>query len=370
MRNRAPLFGLISLLIIPACSAGCGREKDDVIVRVNQQPITQRQLWQALEQSDNGELGRRTLDSLIVRQLVRQEARKRDLTVSREELETRLEGLGDWVLAATGQDFNTWLEQTGQTEEDLASRISAQILLAKLVLPQEEQEKFFEANRERLETLPHNNESVIYRQIIVASQQEAEAVFEELQAQADIGKVSGEVFAKVAEERTLDPVQQQRGGMAGWLIKGTSGDSTLEEALFGLEPGVVGEPIPIPPPPSEEGEEEPPDRPQFYRVVMAEKKFAPRDVTLAGNADVVEEWMLNDPQYQLRLQEFLVNLRAKAEIEILTPRYRALDEVYREGREARERRLSQEREPVMPAVPMPEGDVVLPPTETAEPGAE
>jgi len=370
MRNRAPLFGLIGLLMLLAGSAGCGREKEQVIAQVNQQPITQRQLWQALEQSDNGEVARRTLDSLIVRQLIRQEAQQKDITASREEIETRLDGLKDWILAATGEDFATWLEETGQTEDDMASRISAQILTAKLVITQKEREKFFEENKERLQTLPQNNESVIYRQIILNSEQEAEAVVQGLQAQAEDNKVSPEAFAKIAEERTLDPVERQRGGMAGWLIKGTSGDPALEDVLFGLEPGEISQPIPVPARPPAEGEEKAPDQPQFYRVVMVEKKFAPSELTLARNADIIDEWMLNDPQYQARLQEFFGNLRAKADIEILSPRYRVLSEAYREGREARERRLSQEKENLVPTIPVPEGEGASPPTEGAEPRTE
>jgi parvulin-like peptidyl-prolyl isomerase len=370
MRNRTSLFALIGLFVVAGFGLGCGREKSNVVARVNQQPITQRQLWQALEQSDNGEAGRRTLDSLIVRQLIRQEAQKRDITVSREELEARIEALKDYVLAATGKDFDTWLEETGQTEEDLANRISVQILTAKLVLPEDEREKFFEENKERLQTLPHNNESVIYRQTIVPSKEEAEAVYEELQAQSEDGKVSGETFAKVAEERTLDPVQQQRGGMAGWLINGSSGDPELEAALFDLEPGVVSKPIPVSPPPSAEEEEETPQRPHFYRIVMVEKKVTPGELTLARNADVIEEWMLNDPRFQRQLQEFFSNLRAKADIEILSPRYRAIEEAYRESREARERRLSQEKGDLRPGVPAPAGEAPSPPPEAPEPGSE
>ncbi|MBN1459399.1 MAG: SurA N-terminal domain-containing protein [Armatimonadetes bacterium] len=370
MRNRAPLLSLIGLFLLSAGLAGCGREKEEIIARVNQQPITQRQLWQALEQTENGDVARRTLDDLIVRQLIRQEAQKKGFTASREEIDTRLEAQKDWVLAATGKDFATWLQETGQTEEGLASRISTHILTAKLVINEKEREEFFEDNKERLKTVPRNADSVIYRQIIVSSEEEAAAVVQELRAQAGENKISPEVFAKVAEERTLDPVEQQLGGMAGWLIKGTSGDPALEEVLFALAPGDVSDSIPIPPPPPPEGEEEPADQPQFYRIVMPEKKFTASEVTPEGSADVIDEWMLNSREYQLRVHEFFTNLRAKADIEILSPRYRLLDEIYKEGREARERRLSQERESLLPGVMAPEGEVVIPPAESAEPETE
>ncbi len=69
--------------------------------------------------------------------------------------------------------------------------------------------------------------------------------------------------------------------------------------------------------------------------------------------------MLGDPRYQPQLQEFFTNLRAKAEIVIISPRYNALEEVYRAGREARERRMSQ-TEGLAPIAPQPGGGAPSP----------
>jgi parvulin-like peptidyl-prolyl isomerase len=364
MRKHAPRLHIFAFaaLLLAVCVAGCGREKKEAVARVNQQPITQRQLWEALERADNGEAGRRTLDALIVRQLVRQEARKRDIEVSAEELARRMEGLKDYILAATGKDFQTWLDETGQTEDEVAGRISVQVLTGKLVLTPDDRERFFEQNKERLADLPHNNESVIYREIVVASREEADAVREQLLESASDGVVSGSDFAEVAEARSLDPLSARRGGMAGWTVKGKSSDPNLEEALFDLEPGHIGEPIPVrsaeaqaEPSEGESGAQE--QQPRFWRIVMVEKYIPPHEITLEDNADVIEEWMLNDPQFQLQLQEFFTNLRARADIEILAPRYRSLGERYRAGREARERRLSTPAPTnLVPLAPEPGGD--------------
>lgn len=344
MRRCALLLGVITTFAIIV--SGCGRQQSDVIARVNNRPITRTQLRAALEKDNYGDAARRMLDSLIVRDLIREEAKTRGTEVRKEELDRRVDALKDYVLAMTGKDFATWLADTGQTEDDVKGETSVKILLAKLVLPETDRGKYFEDNKQRLMDLPHNNESVIYREIVVGSQQEAEAVRKELLAQAKEGKVSDEAFAKIAEERTLDPNGRRRGGMAGWLMKGKGVglDSKTEEALFKLPPGEVGEPLAVSPPapPEEKGKKEPapPQQPEFYRVVMVDKHVTPGPLTLENNEDIVEEWMMNEPRYQGQLQEFLTNLRAKADIQVTDPRYRSLQEAYKQGREARDRRMA------------------------------
>ena len=337
MRRHACVLAIIAAVV--AAGGGCGRQKSEVVARVNQQPITQRQLWEALEQGENGEAGRRTLDSLIVRQLIRQEAKKRGIEVSQEELQTRLEGLKDYVLAGAGKDFEAWMAETGETEEDVKSRISLQMLTAKLVIPDRDREQYFEENKERLAELPHNNEAMIYRQIVVASKEEAQAAHRELTEAKEGEKLAD--FAEVAEARSLDPMTRLRGGMVGWMVKGKSQDPKLEEVLFSLKPGEISQPLPLTPPPAGSGEEqEEGEAPELWRIVKVEKYNPAHEVTFEGNADVIEEWMLKDPQFQMQLQEFFEGLRAQADVEVLSPRYRAVREAYARRRDARQQRLT------------------------------
>ena len=416
MRRFAPLLG-IAIILLAFC-VGCGGKENDVVATVNNQPISRTQLCQALEQAEDidarrveteklmvlqviyeelsrrglamdqedamevrrrvdayfgsvfpglgtaGTLGARTLDSLVVRQLIRQEADKRGVSVGREDLDARLEGIRDYVLAATGKSFDVWLADTGQSEEDLTSRLSTEILRGKLVFTDEDRKAYFEANKPRLEALPHNNESVIYREIIVASREEAEAVRKELLAGVSGDTVTGEKFGDVAAEKTLDPMGRTRGGMAGWVVKGKTDDANLEKVLFEIAPGAVSEPLQIelPAPEEQEGAAPAAPRPEFYRLVMVEKRITPGELTLEGNVDAIEEWMLGDARYQPQLQEFFTNLRAKADIAILSPRYKALGDAYREGREARARRMSQ-TEGLAPTAPQ-RGGAAAPPAET------
>jgi hypothetical protein len=246
------------------------------------------------------------------------------------------------VLAGTGKDFEAWMAESGQTEEEVKSRISLQMLTAKLVILERDRQQYFEEHKEDLADLPHNNESVIYRQIVVASKEEAEAAHREL-TEAKEGEKPAD-FAEVAQERSLDPMTRVRGGMVGWMVKGKSQDEPeLEKVLFSLKPGEISEPLPLTPPAAASGEEqEEGEAPELWRIVKVEKHLPAHELTLAGNADVVEEWMLNEPQLQMQLQEFFDGLRAQADVEVLSPRYRAVRDAYARRREARQQRLTQE----------------------------
>jgi len=356
MRRYAPAIGTAILILLAA--VGCGREKEVVIARVNQRPITQRALWRALEIERDGQAGRTALDRLIVQELIRQDAKERGIEVTRDELARRIDALKDYRLAYSGKDFDAWLADTGQTEQDITTALSIQMLTAKLVLSDEDRRRYFEEHQEELADLPHNNESVVFRRIVVATKDEADAVRRELTAGTDTGEPAD--FAEIAEARSLDPVGRGRGGMVGWMIQGKSDDPDLEKVLFSLKEGEISEPTPVklPEVPEAEGEEEPegeqpaPEPAQLWQIVKVERYIPAHEVTYEDNEDVIEEWMLKESQYQMQLHEFWNSLRAKANIEIVAPRYDSLGQAYRRGREARERRMAAP--PSGPLAPVPQ----------------
>ena len=358
MRVPALLLAIVvAAVAVTGCGRGQGRSSGDVLARVNGQAVTKAELDDALEKSDNGDAAKRTLDSLIVRELIREEAQRRNIQVSKQELDRRLAGLRDYVLAMTGKDYRSWLADTGQTEGDVRTRMSLQILTAKLVLTDTDRQNYFQENQDRLRQMPHNNESVIYREIVLPSQQEAEAVRNELLGKATQGTITGANFARMAEQRTLNPNERSRGGMAGWVVKGKAGDAKVEQALFSLKPGEISQPMPAPSPAPPAGQKPPAtaQQPQLYRIVMVEKHLTPGPLTMENNEDIIEEWMMSDPRYQAQLQEFFSNLRAKASIEVVDPRFRSLAEAYRQGREARAKQRMSQPGAMAPAMPQPGG---------------
>lgn len=141
----------------------------------------------------------------------------------------------------------------------------------------------------------------------------------------------------------------------------------LGQVLFALEPGEISDPLPMPPtmaPPSEAGEAQ--ERPPLWRIVQVERHFMPQEITLESNLDVIEDLMLQDPTYQMRYQEFFDELRATADVEVISPRYKSLGDVYQLRREARQQQVM----PSMPPMELPPGaeEMPMPMEHEAPPG--
>lgn len=78
------------------------------------------------------------------------------------------------------------------------------------------------------EEAPESAEQVRYRIILLATEDDAQAALDRLR--------SGEDFAVVAQELSLDKASGEQGGEMGWIPRGML-DPALEEALFSLEAG-------------------------------------------------------------------------------------------------------------------------------------
>jgi parvulin-like peptidyl-prolyl isomerase len=327
-RVAALAIGASVLLLAGGCGKKAPAPQGQVVADVNGQAITKQQIYDFLETSDGGDAARRALDALILRQLIRQDAAKKGIKVSTQEIAGRINAMKDYVLASTGKDFDTWLRDTGETMADLEDRISFQVLTAKLLIPERQREDYFASHKQELQDLPHNNESVIFRQIVVATRDEAEALRKQLEADKRLS------FARLAEEKSLDPMTRSRGGMAGWLVKGKlkPPDPDLEKALFSLKPGEISQPVKAVS--ASTGQtpagQQPPER---WRIVKVEKHIPPHEVTLADNQDMIEEWMLNDPTFQAELQQFFTSLRGQAKVEVLDPHYKLLADVYKQSQQ-------------------------------------
>jgi peptidyl-prolyl cis-trans isomerase C len=345
-RYRPLAFAAIAAVMVIGLTvilAGCGKKadrstrSDTVVAEVNGKKITNGDLLKILKDQD-ARSGGRVLNYLIIRQLVRQDAEQRGIKVTKAEIQARLDSMGDDVLATAGKTLQQWIADSGQTEAEVEDNISYQLLEAKLVLTPEQRKEFFEKNKETLQrSLPRNNESVIYRRIVVATKPEAEALRAQLTA-----KDSKADFAKLAEEKSLDPMNRDRGGMVGWAVKGKLDppDPALEKVLFSLKPGEVSEPLPFAPQVPEEAKVTPPER---WQIVKVEKHIAPHPITMEDNAYAIEEMMIQDPQFQPQLQQFLMNLQSKATIQIEDPTYKPLGEMY-----AQVRKQTQQAAPRMP----------------------
>lgn len=76
--------------------------------------------------------GKKTLDSIIIQTLVKQEANKRKLTVTEKELKGELSKI-ETNIASQGATLDELLKQQGMTKKDLEEQISLQLLVTKMV---------------------------------------------------------------------------------------------------------------------------------------------------------------------------------------------------------------------------------------------
>jgi parvulin-like peptidyl-prolyl isomerase len=109
--------------------------------------------------------------------------------------------------------FQEELARTGNSEDEYREVATAAILRRKAL------EKY-------TAEIPASAESVNYRLITVASQEEADAIRSEIEAGGD--------FAAIATERSLDTATKESGGNVGWTPRGVL-DKAIEDHLFAQE---------------------------------------------------------------------------------------------------------------------------------------
>lgn len=158
-------------------------------------------------------------DIVIEEEIVRRFAAEEDVSASddeiREKIATRL------GIKADDPTFDVVFQQeltrSALSEQDYLLMAEAAVLSDKL------RDKF-------LKDVPDAAESVRYRQILVSTDEAAQAVRDELEAGGD--------FAALAAEGSLDTQTKDSGGEVGWIPRGVLDPST-EELVFALEVGDI-----------------------------------------------------------------------------------------------------------------------------------
>lgn len=119
-----------------------------IVALVNGQPITRFNLINELEKQS----GKKTLESLIIKTLILQEAKKQKISVTKEEVNQEIKQLEE-SFSSQGQDFNQALEAQGMTQNQLKEQIEIQKIVEKIVsgsvkITEAEVEKYLEENKD------------------------------------------------------------------------------------------------------------------------------------------------------------------------------------------------------------------------------
>jgi foldase protein PrsA len=195
---------LIIVLIKPPFQSG---DSNKAVASVNGTNITKEQLYDKLIEAG----GESTLQAMITTELVDQEAKKANVTVTDEDINAELEDLK----AQFGGEaaFNAALQQSSMTVDDLKKQMPLQVKLRKILEPQvtitdEEIKEYYEANKATF----NEEEQVRASHILVETKEEADAILKQLKDGAD--------FAELAKEKSSDTGSKDNGGDLDFFKRG------------------------------------------------------------------------------------------------------------------------------------------------------
>lgn len=198
-----------------------GRGSASTVASVNGERIAQGDLNRELE----ARFGAEVLNDMIKARLVAQEASKRKLTITPQELKKRV----DAMLAEPS--VKAMIEAGRVTRADLERNLATVMLLDKLILSSittEQQKTYFEVHQDELEM-------VRARHILSATEEEAQRL--------EIKLMEGADFAQLAREYSLDESSRNKGGDLGYFRRGEI-DPTVSEIAFQTEVGEVSSVVP------------------------------------------------------------------------------------------------------------------------------
>ncbi len=209
---------LVVVLIKPPFGGGGSNE---AVATVNGSDISKDQLYDALVKAG----GKQTLDQLITEELIAQEAKAQNVTVTDADIDAEIADIKKNF--NSDAEFDNALTQAGYTLESLKEDSKTNILVRKILEPQanitdEAISEYFEANKESMAT----PEQIQASHILVATKEEADTILAELKQGAD--------FATIAKEKSTDPGSKDNGGDLGFFGKGAM-VAEFENAAFALK---------------------------------------------------------------------------------------------------------------------------------------
>jgi parvulin-like peptidyl-prolyl isomerase len=186
--------------------------------RANNQPILLADFERELARAGDTATPRQVLDKMIEMVLLEQAAIQAGVTVTDEELDAIIQS--DINAVGGPEVFETRLASNDLTADEYREQVRLELLAQRVQL-------------QIPDVMPATAEHVHARHILVASQQEAQAILAQLQDGAD--------FATLAQTYSLDVTTRDRGGDLGFFPRGVLLAPELEEAVFALAPGQVSD---------------------------------------------------------------------------------------------------------------------------------
>ncbi|MBT2756269.1 peptidylprolyl isomerase [Mesobacillus foraminis] len=278
-----PIAGLALILAVFLIATAFSNK--DVVASVNGDSISKEELYSTLVK----QYGASSLSALIDNKIIEQEAEKKDITVTDKEI---TEELQTYIDSYGGEEaFQSALEQSGLTENDVKSDVENYLKIEKLLKPQvkvteEEMKTYFEENKESF----NEQEQVEASHILVDDKKTAEEVAQKL--------ADGQGFAELAKEYSTDASNAESGGELGYFSKGEMA-AEFEEVAFSMAKGEISDLVK-----TEYG----------YHIIKVTDKKAAKEAVYEDHKEDIKE-ILFDQKLQSEYATWLQEKKDEAEIE-------------------------------------------------------
>ncbi|MDD5688050.1 MAG: peptidylprolyl isomerase [Elusimicrobia bacterium] len=264
------------------------------------------------------EIKKEFLDQMIDQKLLLQEAKKKDIKVSKRDLENGIELIkdrfkkkGDKVLTPVEVEveFNAEMKRQNLTMAQFRDKVREDLMINKLLDIEvvskatkptgEDLKTYFEKNKDKFD----EPEKVSVRHILIRCEKNASIKDESLalnkikEVQQKLKK--GEDFAKLASEYSEDPGSAKDGGNLGFIVKGMM-VKTFEDVAFKTPVGDISDYF----------------KTEFgYHILKIDSKQAKLSRTFEQVKDNLEKYLMGE-QNQEQYEKYMKDLRSKSTISI------------------------------------------------------
>ncbi len=254
------------------------------------------------------------IDQLVDERLMLQEAKKRNLRVTKLDLDDGVREVRQRFPTET--EFQKELDKEGMTETQFRQRIKDQLLVKKL-LDQEIRTKLLPPEDAEVENFYKENEKDMLspeqwrlRHILVRAAPD-DPMAQKMKARKKLGEAQtalkkGEDFGDVARRFSEDPESRDRGGDLGYFSREMMRqvlDPAFEKAASGLEVGRMSDVV---------------DTPFGFHLVRCEEKKASRRLPLEEVREELRQ-RLQGQRLNEKFRQFTKGLREKAALTINEP---------------------------------------------------
>jgi foldase protein PrsA len=201
------------------------------------QKPTDDQLKDQCEQEFDS-LKQQVMQFLISAEWIQQEAEARDIEVSDEEVQKQFEDQKSQSFP-NEQDYQQFLETSGQTEEDLLFRVKLDVLSTKVrdevlegtdEISDEDIADYYEENKERFAQPERRDLNVVLTRTEARANEARQAL------------ESGQSFQTVAKEFSIDEASKSQGGKLPAVAEGQQ-EKAFDDAIFAAERGELTGPV-------------------------------------------------------------------------------------------------------------------------------